>query len=208
MVIFSYIKRLFSRTSVPASVDVLVVGLGNIGSAYVSTRHNIGFRVVEALSSRLDGLEHGLFGDADFSCGMICSGKKVLTIKPRTLMNRSGTAIEKYLAKWRLPASRMLVVVDDINLPLGKLRVREKGSDGGHNGLKSISTMCGEDFPRLRVGIGPSGGNKGPGTLVDFVLGKFTDAEEEQLKQVVPRAADACELFIKSGVQAVMSKFN
>ena len=123
-------------------------------------------------------------------------------------MNRSGSAIEKYLVKWQLPVSQMLVVVDDINLPLGKLRIREKGSDGGHNGMKSISSFCGEDFPRLRVGIGPAGGDKGPGTLVDFVLGKFTDAEEEQLLQVVPRAAEACELFIKSGINAAMSKYN
>lgn len=208
MDILSYIKGLFSRTSVPASVDALVVGLGNIGPAYVSTRHNIGFRVVEALSSRLYGLERGIFGDADFSCGTLFSDKKVLAIKPRTLMNQSGSAIDRYLAKWQLPASRMLVVVDDINLPLGKLRARETGSDGGHNGLKSISRFCGEGFPRLRVGIGPSGGNKGAGTLVDFVLGKFTDAEEEQLKEVVPRAKEACELFVKSGIKAVMSKYN
>lgn len=208
MDIFSYIKRLFSRTSVPVSVDALVVGLGNIGPAYVSTRHNIGFRIVEALGIRLDGLERGVFGDADFSCGTLFSDKKVLAIKPRTLMNRSGTAIDHYLVKWQLPVSRMLVVVDDINLPLGKLRAREKGSDGGHNGLKSIIGFCGEDFPRLRVGIRPPGGEKSSGTLVDFVLGNFTDAEEEQLKQVVPRGAEACELFVKSGIRAVMSKYN
>jgi peptidyl-tRNA hydrolase, PTH1 family len=209
MVIFSYIKRLFSRTlRLPTSVDALIVGLGNIGPAYVSTRHNIGFRVVEALCNRLSGPERGIFADADFSSGTLFSTNQVLAIKPRTLMNRSGVAIEKYLAKWQLPASRMLVVVDDYNLPLGKLRARGGGSDGGHNGLKSISNSCGEDFPRLRVGIGPLSTGKGLRTHIDFVLGNFAAIEEEQLKSVIPCAVEACELFVKSGIQAVMNKYN
>jgi peptidyl-tRNA hydrolase, PTH1 family len=206
MVIFSIFTKLFSRNFLPSSVDVLVVGLGNIGPEYISTRHNIGFRVARALGARFAGAQHGTFGDADFLCGELFSSTRVMAIMPRTLMNRSGTAVRKYLAQWQLPLSRMLVVVDDYNLPLGKLRARAGGSDGGHNGLKSISGYCGEDFPRLRVGIGPPGANKGP--CIDFVLGKFTDAEEEQLKKVVPLAADACELFAQKDVQAVMNTFN
>ena len=206
MAIVSYIKRLFSRNSLPPSVDSMVVGLGNIGSVYVFTRHNIGFRVVEAFGKRFSGPMRGVFADADFSSGTLFSRIIVLAIKPRTLMNRSGTAIEKYLAKWRLPASRMLVVVDDYNLPLGKLRARGGGSDGGHNGLKSIITCLGEDFPRLRVGIGPLTAGMGP--AVDFVLGCFTPVEEDKLITVIPRAVEACELFAECGIEAVMSKYN
>lgn len=206
MAIFSYIKRLFSRNSLPAAVDILVVGLGNIGPAYVSTRHNIGFRVVEAFCGRLSGgLMKGVFADADFSSGTLFSTLKVLVIKPRTLMNRSGKAVEKYLAQWRLPASRMLVVVDDYNLPLGKIRARGSGSDGGHNGMKSIIGCVGENFPRLRVGIGPCPGDK---PSIDFVLGAFSDEDEEQLKSVLPRAVEACELFAQSGIQTVMNRCN
>jgi PTH1 family peptidyl-tRNA hydrolase len=153
-----------------------------------------------------DCSRQGIFADADFSDGTLFSTKKVLAIKPRTLMNRSGKAVEKYLACLRLPASRMLVVVDDYNLPLGKIRARGNGSDGGHNGLKSIIGCIGEEFPRLRIGIGPCPG-KGSG-IIDFVLGTFSANEEEQLKSVIPRAAEACELFVKSGIQTVMNRFN
>lgn len=204
--IFSWIKGLFSRKRLPASVDCLVVGLGNIGPAYSSTRHNIGFRVVGALEARLSDRSCGVFGDADFSCGTLFSTVRVLVIKPRTLMNRSGAAVEKYLARWRLPVSRMLVVVDDFHLPLGKIRARKGGSDGGHNGLKSISGFCGEDFPRLRVGIGPKPADSG--SIIDFVLGTFTEPEEETLKTAIPTAVEACEFFVKDGIEPVMSRYN
>jgi PTH1 family peptidyl-tRNA hydrolase len=207
MSFFSYIKRLFYQQPLPTSVDNLIVGLGNIGPEYIATRHNIGFRVVESFSERFNGkIDSGIFAEADYSSGTLFSTINVLAIKPRTLMNRSGTAIEKYLAHWQLSASRMLVVVDDFNLPLGKLRARVDGSDGGHNGLKSISSLLGQGFPRLRVGIGLVVPGNVPN--IDFVLGNFSSAEEEQLKTVVPRAAEACELFVKSGIQAVMNKYN
>ena len=188
-----------------AGVDSLIVGLGNIGSAYRATRHNIGFRVADAVCERLKGATRGTYGEADYTAGTLFSNMRVLVVKPRTLMNRSGEAVKRYLDTWPVPSGRMLVVVDDYQLPLGKIRARAGGSDGGHNGLKSIAAMVGEDYPRLRVGIGPAPAS---GTAIDFVLGDFTGAEEALLAAVVPRAAEACELFVHKDVQSVMNTFN
>jgi PTH1 family peptidyl-tRNA hydrolase len=201
------VKRLFApaRTPLPGAVDCLVAGLGNIGSRYQATRHNAGFMVAEALVRRLAGCSSGRFGEADFSYGTLFSKVRVLAVKPRTLMNRSGDAVDRYLAHWRLPASRMLVIVDDYNLPLGKIRARSGGSHGGHNGLKSISAHIGEEYPRLRIGIGPLSPQM---SVVDFVLGRFTPDEEEQLEAVVARAVEACELFAQQDIQAVMNAYN
>jgi peptidyl-tRNA hydrolase, PTH1 family len=206
MAFFSFLKFFFRKAeALPQSVDMAFFGLGNIGEKYTSTRHNIGFRVAESVSGRLENRHTGCFAEADFISGKLFSARQALVVKPRTLMNRSGDAVKEYKQRFGIAPPRMLVIVDDYNLPLGKLRARRDGSDGGHNGLKSIIARVGENFPRLRVGIGPLPGNK---AVIDFVLGSFSEDEEEQLRTVIPRAAEACLLFAQEGIEAVMNKYN
>jgi PTH1 family peptidyl-tRNA hydrolase len=128
----------------------------------------------------------------------------VLVAQPTTFMNRSGEAVAACVKQWSVDLSKVLVIVDDYNLPLGSLRARRSGSDGGHNGLKSIIAAIGDGFPRLRVGIGPVSGVP----AIEFVLGAFTGAEEEVLKKTVPAAVDACMLFAKEGIDAAMDRYN
>jgi PTH1 family peptidyl-tRNA hydrolase len=209
MAFFSFITALFhARTHgspLPEKVDGLFFGLGNWGGRYAGTRHNIGFMVAEALAARLDDWKEGDFGEAAFVHGTLFSSKSVIVARPRTFVNRSGSAVGRYLNRWQFPAARILVIVDDYQLPMGTLRARRGGSDGGHNGLKSIIQTIGDDFPRLRVGIGPLPPQT---SSVDFVLGAFTAEEEMRLKTVIPRAADACVLFAEKGIDAVMNGFN
>lgn len=205
MALLSYLRKLFCSRTLPRSIDVLFFGLGNPGERYSATRHNIGFRVAQALSERIADIKSGSFGNADFSSGRLFSTKIVLVARPRTFMNRSGDAVAAYVDRWQFPVSQALVIVDDYHLPLGKLRGRRGGSDGGHNGLKSIAGRMGENFPRLRVGIGPLPEGI---SAIDFVLGPFTDAQEELLKTAVPRAADACMAFAQGGIETVMNAYN
>jgi peptidyl-tRNA hydrolase, PTH1 family len=206
MALFAFFKNLFrTPTILPDEADVLFFGLGNVTDEYVGTRHNAGFMVADALSENLTNRSNGSFGNADFAAGSFPDAKKALVIKPGTFMNRSGEAVKTYIDRFKTTADRVLVIVDDYNLPLGKLRARRGGSDGGHNGLKSIIGKIGEDFPRLRIGIGPLP----PGVAtVDFVLGRFTESEVQQLATVVSRAVEACTLFTHEGIEAVMNKYN
>ena len=206
MGLFSLFQRLLRKSvTLPGRVAIQFFGLGNKGEAYAFTRHNIGFRVAEALAERLKNQKSGYFGEADFTFGTLFSTIDVLVVRPRTFMNRSGSAVAKYLSQWRVPESNALMIVDDYYLPIGKLRIRRSGSDGGHNGLKSIIEQIGENFPRLRVGIGPIRENL---SSVDFVLSSFTPTEEGRLKEVIPRAVEACMLFAKEGIEAVMNSYN
>ena len=205
MVFFSFFQRLFRPNVPPRRADVLFFGLGNIGRQYAQSRHNIGFRVADMVSQRLGGAHNGRFAEADYSFGRLFDTKTAVTVKPRTLMNRSGDAVAAMLKQCGCPVSGILVIVDDYQLPLGKLRARRGGSDGGHNGLKSIIAAVGENFPRLRVGIGPVLEKM---SSIDFVLSDFTGAEEDTLRTVIPKAADACLLFAQSGIDAVMNTYN
>lgn len=183
----------------------LVVGLGNPGSKYTKTRHNIGFRVVEALAER-----NGARLDTDKHKGLIGKGtigaEKVIFAKPLTYMNLSGECVRAVADFYKIPAENVIVVFDDISLDVGKLRIRKKGSAGGHNGIKSIiAHLGGENFPRLKFGVGdkPSGMD-----LADYVLGNFSAADEQILKQAIDRACDAVECMINEGPDAAMNKFN
>jgi PTH1 family peptidyl-tRNA hydrolase len=208
MALLQFFQSLFRRGTPPGNADVLFFGLGNRGSRYALSRHNIGFRIADALAERVENSTKnwGCFAEAVYLRGTLFEpGKKVAVVKPHTFMNRSGDAVANYLALCRCPASNALVLVDDYNLPLGTLRARRNGSDGGHNGLKSIIGRIGGNFPRLRVGIGPAPHGE---AAMDFVLGFFTEAEEQVIKTVLPRAVDACMLFAKDGIDAVMNNFN
>jgi PTH1 family peptidyl-tRNA hydrolase len=182
----------------------LIVGLGNPGPEYSDTRHNVGFLVVDELASR-----HGvsLRSQARWKARTakiadVADG--VMLAKPTTFMNLSGWAVRELAGFYRLPPDDLLIVVDDADLPVGRLRLRPGGSAGGHNGLKSIIEELGTDaFPRLRIGVG-----RQPGELRNHVLGRFSSDEESRIESAVKRAADAAELFAREGILAAMNAFN
>jgi len=186
---------------------VIVVGLGNPGPEYAATRHNVGFMVVDLLGERSGGIAfrskfHGEVADARVG------GGPATLLKPLTYMNNSGRSVQAALAFFKLPASELLVVHDELDLSFGDIRLKAGGGDAGHNGLKSITQQLGtSEYPRLRIGIGkPPPGFRGGGA--DFVLEGFRPAEKAELGQVVERAADAVELVAKHGLAAAMNTTN
>lgn len=181
----------------------LIVGLGNPGSKYAGTRHNIGFDVMDVLASRWDlGFSVEKF-HARVADGHI-AGERVVLLKPTTLMNRSGRAVSAAGRFHKLELDDLLVVADDLALPLGKLRLRASGSAGSHNGLQSVMDHAGSDtWCRLRIGIGEPLGNG-----ATYVLSRFVDAERDVIERSRHRAADAVECWIKHGVDLAMTRFN
>lgn len=202
MRVLSFLKVLFSRPSFQPQARLVFVGLGNPGEEYIRTRHNIGFRVVDAFCSNFGKVVKGIKFEAE-CCADV--ENKILVIKPLTFMNRSGDSVSAVVENLQVPATSVLVVVDDFNIPLGSIRIRSRGSDGGHNGLKSISARIGTEYPRLRIGVGPlPKGEK----VIDFVLGKFSESEEERLKTVFPKAVAAMNSFVTDSIDTVMSRYN
>ncbi len=207
------LASLFSRRTAPAPEDPpdmasasstrLIVGLGNPGSKYANTRHNAGFFVVDELARRLGAPESRKRFRGEISEVRFGDGKLVL-IEPQTYMNDSGVTVREAV-QWYKPAlEHMLVVVDDLDLPFGQLRLRAKGSAGGHNGLKSIIQHLGTtEFPRLRVGIG-----RGRSATISHVLSRFAPDEEADLPTVIERAAEVAEMWVQRGVLETMNVAN
>ena len=185
-------------------IDYVVFGLGNPGQKYCQTRHNVGFIVADAFIESLDSIKSHYFKVADIKTGMI-DCKRVAVVKPLTFMNESGIAVESVLKETNLPLSAAIVLVDDFHIPIGTIRVRKNGSSGGHNGLKSIEAHVGSEYSRLRVGVGPLPVGD---TVIDFVLGRFSEHDLEMLKETVPKAVGALKSFINVGVEATMNTFN
>ena len=192
------------RSSAP--VSWLVAGLGNVGEKYEGTRHNVGFEVADELGERgsfpIQRLKHrALTQSAEIS------GVRVLVMKPVTFMNLSGEAVGEAARFYKLDPGHVLVVSDDVDLPLGKLRLRTGGSAGGHNGLKSVIQHLGADqFPRLKVGVG---GKPHPDyDMADWVLGKLQGEDKTVMDGAVKRAADAVECLLRDGPQKAMNQFN
>lgn len=182
----------------------LVVGLGNPGRQYEGTRHNVGFRVVDELARRWQ-IETRKRKFRSLAGGGAIRDERVLLVKPQTYMNRSGAAVQDALAFHKVAPTDLLVLVDDMALPLGRVRVRARGSAGGHNGLADIVRQLGGDaFARLRIGIGQVGGER----MVGHVLGTFGPEEEQVVTRVIQRAADAAECWIAQGVESAMNEFN
>ena len=183
----------------------LIVGLGNPGYEYDGTRRNIGFRVVDALAKDAGATwEDKRYG---FVANMRIKNAQLVLLKPTTFMNLSGNAVRYWLEKENITLENMLVVVDDLSLPVGTLRLRGKGSDGGHNGLKNIIQHLGTDqFPRLRVGVGEK--PHPDYDMADWVLGKFVGEDKKAIDAAVKKAADAIECILKEGLDRGMNKFN
>ncbi len=182
----------------------LIAGLGNIGSEYRDTRHNIGFMVLDALAkaSNLVFTDHRYVLDTDKRI----KNKSLVLLKPSTYMNLSGNAIRYWLQKENIPVENLLVVVDDLALPFGTLRLKTKGSDAGHNGLKHIQELLGtQQYSRLRFGIG---NNFSKGAQIDYVLGCFSEEEEKILQERINLAGEIIKSFCLSGVQHTMNQYN
>ena len=193
-----------SKYNSPDTVKYLIVGLGNVGVKYINTRHNIGFKVADALAER----SATLFSEERYGAVTAVKhrGRTLIVLKPNTLMNLSGKAVNYWLQKEKIPLERLLVVTDDLALPYGKQRLRMKGSDGGHNGLKNINAVLGrQDYARLRIGIGDEFHKGGQ---IDYVLGDWSPAEEKTLSERIDVAVDTCLSFSAVGGPQTMSIFN
>nr|WP_136667848.1 aminoacyl-tRNA hydrolase [Flavobacterium sp. H122] len=182
----------------------LIVGLGNIGAEYVNTRHNIGFKIVDFLAKK---------HNAEFSTVKLgalaevkLKGRTLFLLKPNTYMNLSGKAVQYWMEKEKIAKENILVITDDLNLPFGTIRIKPKGSDGGHNGLKNIQLLLNTtDYPRFRFGISD---DFKKGKQVDYVLGEWDEEEKEKLKERYEVSADAVESFALAGLGNTMSAFN
>jgi len=185
-------------------MSYLIVGLGNIGAEYADTRHNAGFYVLDTLAGVSDisfiSSRYGSIAEYKFK------GKRFLLLKPSTYMNLSGKAVNYWLQAEKIVQEDMLVVVDDIAIPFGTIRMRKQGSDGGHNGLKDIIAVLGNNnFTRLRVGIG---GDFGRGQQIDYVLGRWTEQEKKGLPEIGDKAVEAIKLFGTVGADRAMNVCN
>ncbi len=200
---------LFSRnkySTVTGQPEYLIVGLGNPGKKYELTRHNAGFLFLDLLgeknSAKIDRIRFkGVTGMIELG------GKKCMLIKPQTFMNNSGESVREAAAFYKIPPEKIIVVFDDISLPCGKLRIRRKGSDGGHNGIKSIIYHLNSDmFPRIKLGIGEK--PHPDYELADWVLSTFKKDELKMLHDACEKACDAAELMLEGNIDKAMSNFN
>jgi PTH1 family peptidyl-tRNA hydrolase len=182
----------------------LIVGLGNPGTQYKGTRHNIGFAVIDEIARRASVGFESAPANALIAKWRRPDGAALLA-KPLTFMNLSGQAVGEIARYFKVDVPDLLIVVDEVQLPLGRLRARARGSAGGHNGLKSVIAHLGDAFPRLRIGVGRGEQQR---DLADHVLSRFEKDEAAEVERMTARAADAAEMFITSGIEAVMNAFN
>lgn len=206
MGLFGALRRLFhGPASALRECGFLIVGLGNPGLEYAATRHNVGFRAADQLGNSIGAGNVFTRCRSKIRIGRVNGDTRVCLAQPQTYMNRSGEAVACLLERCGIEPAKCLVIVDDIHLAVGKVRVRRSGSDGGHNGLKSIIDAVGNGFPRLRVGVGPA--PRGA-SLIDFVLGSFGPDEEERVQEVLPRVAEAAIAVVTDGIDAAMNRYN
>jgi PTH1 family peptidyl-tRNA hydrolase len=190
----------------------LIVGLGNPGQSYARNRHNIGFRCLNHFARRQGIRFDSRWAKARLGTGRV-AGDGLILAKPQTFMNLSGLSVGRLVKKYKVALSDLLVIHDDLDIPLGKIRLRGGGSSGGHKGVSSIiSSLGSEDFPRLRVGIGRPGAGENPAQdgsgIISYVLGDFTPEEARLVAQVIPRVSEAIECFLTGGISAAMNKYN
>jgi|SRR5690606_36997752 PTH1 family peptidyl-tRNA hydrolase len=182
----------------------LIVGLGNIGAEYANTRHNIGFKVLDFFANKekldFETVKLGALANYKFK------GRQFFLLKPNTYMNLSGKAVQYWLQKEKIPLENLLVITDDLNLPFGTIRIKAKGSDGGHNGLKNINQVLNtQEYARFRFGISDAFKK---GQQVDYVLGEWTEEEKKQLAERLEKSCDIIKAFATIGLNQTMSDFN
>jgi PTH1 family peptidyl-tRNA hydrolase len=188
-------------------MDYIIVGLGNPGRRYENTKHNMGFIALDLLAERhgvkINKIKHkALTGD-----GIIC-GQRALLVKPQTYMNLSGESVRAVMEYYKTPRAGLLVIYDDIDIPLGGVRIRKAGSAGSHNGMRSVVGCLGyEDFPRIRIGIGEEQAARGE-ALIGYVLGGFRKQDVASAEASAVRAADAAECVLRDGVETAMNRYN
>ncbi|WP_237332425.1 aminoacyl-tRNA hydrolase [Zobellia amurskyensis] len=204
-----FLKSIFNKNeSVLEETDsmkkYLIIGLGNIGSEYTETRHNIGFKILDALASDLNfSFETVKLGDTGV---FKIKGRSVLCLKPSTYMNLSGKALKYWMDKENIPLENVLVITDDINLEFGSLRLKTKGSNGGHNGLKDIQNVLQTtNYNRLRFGVGA---DFGKGRQVEYVLGEWSETERDALRERFEKTTELVQSFVLAGVARTMNQFN
>lgn len=196
----------FKKKFSDSAYDMLIVGLGNPESKYDGTRHNIGFAALDSLCEKHGIALNKTKYNAQIGEATLC-GKRVLLIKPLTYMNNSGEAVGKIASFYKIEPENVLIIFDDITLDVGKIRLRRKGSAGGHNGIKSIiAHLSSENFPRIKIGVG----NKPHPDydLVDWVLGKFPKSDEANLKEALAASTNAIEEILARGIESAMNKYS
>lgn len=206
MSIWDVFNKLSAEKQQTGKIEYIITGLGNPGIQYENSRHNAGFMAVSALEKKyaFSVKTHkfkSLVGEA------VIGGKRCLVMKPETYMNNSGEAVSLAMNFYKVPLENVIVMFDDISLEPSQMRIRRKGSSGGHNGLKSIIALCdGEDFPRIKIGVG-----KKPHpdyNLADWVLGKFSEDDQKKINEVCKKACEAAELIVQGKISDAMNKFN
>lgn len=207
MSIFDIFKQLENKEPTPTgAVEFIIAGLGNPGTEYENTRHNIGFMTVDTLCEKYK-VSCKRLKFKSLTCDAMISGKRCLIMKPSTFMNKSGEAVTEAMSFYKIPPERTIIVYDDISLEPGKLRIRRKGSDGGHNGIKNIIYLSGSDaFPRVKMGVGAK--PHPDYNLADWVLGHFKKEDGEKLEQCFKNAVAALELMVEGKIDEAMNKFN
>jgi PTH1 family peptidyl-tRNA hydrolase len=201
------LANIFRRAPAPPRVDRVVIGLGNPGDGYANTRHNVGFQVASRLAKRARAEFAVKAADSRIAEGAI-DGVRVAIARPQTFMNGSGRAVRKLLDRYRVDPDALFVVYDDVDLPLGKIRIRERGGPGTHNGMRSIVSEVGEGFARLRVGVAPPEPTDEIGDLIEHVLTPFSADERVIADRQIARAAEAVEVALRDGLQKAMATFN
>lgn len=186
--------------------EYLIVGLGNPGTKYAQTRHNVGFRALDVLAkdagAKIDRAKY-----QSLTCQCTIAGKRVLLMQPQTYMNNSGEAVRQAAQFFKIPPENILVIFDDIDMDVGRLRIRKNGSAGGHNGIKSIIACLGtQEFPRIKIGVGAK--PHPDYDLADWVLSKFSAQEQKSLTPAIENAADAALVILRDGLEKAASRYN
>ena len=207
MSIFDLFKQLESQTPAPAGPpEYIIAGLGNYESKYANTRHNTGFLMIDAFAEHC-GAQFQKHRFKSHTADAQCGETRCLLLKPETFMNLSGQAVTEAMQFYQIPPERTIIIYDDITLPVGGLRIRKKGSDGGHNGIKNIIYLSGSDqFPRIRVGIGKKPHPDYP--LADWVLSAFSEEERGVFAETAKKVTEALELMLKGQTDKAMNQFN
>ena len=209
LIMWSFLKQLFKKRVAPSPEELmkkfLIVGLGNIGEKYQNTRHNVGFKILDHLVANQENVAFETVKLGDKAVYKV-KGRTLILLKPSTLMNLSGKSVKYWLDKEKVPFENLLIITDDLNLPFGTLRLKTKGSDGGHNGMKDVQDRLGTNkYNRFRFGVG---NEFSKGRQVDYVLGEWTTEERDKLVERLDKSVEIIRSFALSGMNNTMNSYN